>query len=145
MFLGEYQHNIDPKGRLIIPSKFRELLGEQFVITKGLDGCLFVYPLDGWHELEDKLKSLPLTQRDARAFARIFFSGASEGELDKQGRVLLPPNLRTYAHITKETMIIGVGTRFEIWDLDTWQQYNRESDKSFEQLAELMGQYGLDI
>lgn len=145
MFLGEYQHNIDPKGRLIIPSKFRELLGEQFVITKGLDGCLFVYPLDGWHELEDKLKSLPLTQRDARAFARIFFSGASEGELDKQGRVLLPPNLRTYAHITKETMIIGVGTRFEIWDLDTWQQYNQESDKSFEQLAELMGQYGLDI
>ena len=145
MFLGEYRHNIDPKGRLIIPSKFRELLGEQFVITKGLDGCLFVYPLDGWHELEDKLKSLPLTQRDARAFARIFFSGASEGELDKQGRVLLPPNLRTYAHITKETMIIGVGTRFEIWDLDTWQQYNQESDKSFEQLAELMGQYGLDI
>ena len=145
MFLGEYQHNIDPKGRLIIPSKFRELLGEQFVITKGLDGCLFVYPMEGWHELEDKLKSLPLTQRDARAFARIFFSGASEGELDKQGRVLLPPNLRTYAHITKETMIIGVGTRFEIWDLDTWQQYNQESDKSFEQLAELMGQYGLDI
>ena len=145
MFLGEYQHNIDPKGRLIIPSKFRESLGEQFVITKGLDGCLFVYPMDGWHELEDKLKSLPLTQRDARAFARIFFSGASEGELDKQGRVLLPPNLRTYAHITKETMIIGVGTRFEIWDLDTWQQYNQESDKSFEQLAELMGQYGLDI
>lgn len=145
MFLGEYQHNIDPKGRLIIPSKFRELLGEQFVLTKGLDGCLFVYPLEGWHELEDKLKSLPLTQKDARAFARIFFSGASEGELDKQGRVLLPPNLRTYAHITKETMIIGVGTRFEIWDLDTWQQYNQESDKSFEQLAELMGQYGLDI
>ena len=145
MFLGEYQHNIDPKGRLIIPSKFRELLGEQFVITKGLDGCLFVYPMEGWHELEDKLKSLPLTQKDARAFARIFFSGASEGELDKQGRVLLPPNLRTYAHITKETMIIGVGTRFEIWDLDTWQQYNQESDKSFEQLAELMGQYGLDI
>ena len=145
MFLGEYQHNIDPKGRLIIPSKFRELLGEQFVLTKGLDGCLFVYPMEGWQELEDKLKSLPLTQRDARAFARIFFSGASEGELDKQGRVLLPPNLRTYAHITKETMIIGVGTRSEIWDLDTWQQYNQESDKSFEQLAELMGQYGLDI
>lgn len=145
MFLGEYQHNIDPKGRLIIPSKFRELLGEQFVLTKGLDGCLFVYPMEGWNELEDKLKSLPLTQKDARAFARIFFSGASEGELDKQGRVLLPPNLRTYAHITKETMIIGVGTRFEIWDLDTWQQYNQESDKSFEQLAELMGQYGLDI
>ena len=145
MFLGEYQHNIDPKGRLIIPSKFRELLGEQFVLTKGLDGCLFVYPMEGWHELEDKLKSLPLTQKDARAFARIFFSGASEGELDKQGRVLLPPNLRQYAHITKETMIIGVGTRFEIWDLDTWQQYNQESDKSFEQLAELMGQYGLDI
>ncbi len=145
MFLGEYQHNIDPKGRLIIPSKFRELLGEHFVLTKGLDGCLFVYPMEGWHELEDKLKSLPLTQKDARAFARIFFSGASEGELDKQGRVLLPPNLRTYAHITKETMIIGVGTRFEIWDLDTWQQYNQESDKSFEQLAELMGQYGLDI
>ena len=145
MFLGEYQHNIDPKGRLIIPSKFRELLGEHFVLTKGLDGCLFVYPMEGWNELEDKLKSLPLTQKDARAFARIFFSGASEGELDKQGRVLLPPNLRTYAHITKETMIIGVGTRFEIWDLDTWQQYNQESDKSFEQLAELMGQYGLDI
>ena len=111
MFLGEYQHSIDPKGRLIIPAKFRDYLGEQFVLSKGLDGCLFVYPLKDWHELEDKLRSLPLTQKDARAFARIFFSGASEAELDKQGRVLLPPNLRNYAHITKDVMIIGVGNR----------------------------------
>lgn len=89
MFLGEYQHNIDPKGRLIIPAKFREDLGEQFVLSKGLDGCLFVYPLKEWQELENKLRSLPLTQKDARAFARTFFSGANEAELDKQGRVLL--------------------------------------------------------
>lgn len=145
MFLGEYQHSIDPKGRLIIPAKFRDYLGDQFVLAKGLDGCLFVYPLEGWHELEDKLRSLPLTQKDARAFARIFFSGASEAELDKQGRVLLPPTLRNYAHITKDVMIIGVGNRLEIWDMDQWGKYNTESDKSFEQLAELMGQYGLDI
>ncbi len=145
MFLGEYQHNIDPKGRLIIPAKFREDLGEQFVLSKGLDGCLFVYPLKEWQELENKLRSLPLTQKDARAFARTFFSGANEAELDKQGRVLLPPTLRNYAKITKDVMVIGVGNRLEIWDLAAWDKYNNESDKSFEQLAELMGQYGLDI
>ena len=145
MFLGEYQHSIDAKGRVIIPAKFREDLGEEFILTKGLDGCLFVYPMDQWKELEQKLKSLPLTQKDARAFARFFFAGASEGELDKQGRVMIAPQLREYGNLSKDIMIIGVANRLEIWDVDKWQQYNDDGDLSFEQLAETMGQYGLDI
>lgn len=145
MFLGEYQHTIDSKGRLFIPAKFRDELGEQFILTKGLDGCLFVYPMEQWQELEQKLKSLPLTQKDARAFARFFFAGASEGEMDKQGRVMLPVQLREFGQLTKEVMIIGVANRLEIWDMEKWQHYNNDSDQSFEQLAELMGQYGLDI
>ena len=145
MFMGEYNHTVDPKGRLIVPSKFREQLGSEFVVTKGLDGCLFVYPAEEWHNIEEKFRNISMTSKDARKFSRFFFAGAAAVELDKQGRVLLPLNLRNYAHITKDVMIIGVGNRLEIWDMETWDKYNSESDKSFEQLAELMGQYGLDI
>lgn len=145
MFLGEYQHTIDSKGRLFIPAKFRIDLGERFIVTKGLDGCLFVYPMAGWNELEDKLKKLPMTQKDARAFTRFFFAGANESELDKQGRVMVPVTLRNYAQLSKEIMILGVGNRLEIWDLEKWNQYNGDVEQSFEQLAELMNQYGLDI
>jgi len=136
MFMGQYQHSLDPKGRVIIPSKFREQLGESFVLTKGLDHCLFVYPKDEWNVLEQKLKSLPFTQKDARAFIRFFFSGAVETEIDKQGRILIPPQLREHAHIEKDLMIIGVSNRVEIWSLEEWESYSQEASETYEEIAE---------
>ncbi|GEA17089.1 MAG: transcriptional regulator MraZ [Moorella sp. (in: firmicutes)] len=136
MFMGEFQHTIDDKGRLIIPARFREELGEKFVITKGLDNCLFVYPMSGWAEMEQKLRSLPFTRSDARAFVRFFFSGATECELDRQGRILLPGNLREYAHLEREVVIVGVATRVEIWSRSLWEQYCQETAAQYETLAE---------
>ncbi|SHK24289.1 division/cell wall cluster transcriptional repressor MraZ [Desulforamulus aeronauticus] len=136
MFMGEFQHNIDPKGRLIVPARFREGLGDRFIVTKGLDNCLFVYPLQEWAEVEQKLKSLPFARADARAFVRFFFSGATECEADKQGRILLPNNLREYAKLDKETMVVGVSTRVEIWSKEEWDRYNTQAEASFEELAE---------
>lgn len=138
MFTGEYQHTIDEKGRLIMPAKFREALGDVFIITKGLDGCLFVYTSEEWKTLEDKLKKLPFTNKDARAFARFFFSGAVECETDKQGRALVSANLREYAGINRDVVVIGVGTRIEIWAVEKWAGYSRETEKSYEELAEKM-------
>ncbi|MBS4177219.1 division/cell wall cluster transcriptional repressor MraZ [Lederbergia citrea] len=138
MFMGEYQHNIDAKGRLIVPAKFREHLGETFVITRGLDQCLFGYPLDEWRQLEEKLKALPMTKKDARAFTRFFFSGAVECELDKQGRINLPSPLLGYAKLTKECVILGVSSRIEIWSKDLWEDYFAESEESFAEIAENM-------
>ncbi|MDQ0177670.1 division/cell wall cluster transcriptional repressor MraZ [Bacillus chungangensis] len=143
MFMGEYQHNIDSKGRLIIPAKFREHLGEQFVITRGLDKCLFGYPLSEWKELESKLKTLPLTKKDARAFTRFFFSGATECEIDKQGRVNLPATLLQYAALEKECVVLGVSNRIEIWSKHLWEEYFMESEESFAEIAENM--IGFDI
>ncbi|WP_034429172.1 division/cell wall cluster transcriptional repressor MraZ [Caldisalinibacter kiritimatiensis] len=143
MFIGEYQHSIDKKGRVIIPSKFREDLGETFIITKGLDNCLFVYPLEEWKILEEKLKSLPLTRRDARAFVRFFFAGATEGSLDKQGRVLIPGNLREHSRLKSEAVIIGVSNRVEIWSKDEWNKYNKNDDLSYESIAEKMAELGI--
>ena len=143
MFIGEYEHTLDTKGRIIIPSKFRESLGDTFVITKGLDTCLFVYSMEEWNIIQDKLKALPLTNRDARAFVRFFFSGASECSLDKQGRVLIPENLRDHAGLTKEAIIIGVSTRLEIWDSKKWDQYLNEDNLSYENIAEKMEELGI--
>ena len=143
MFIGEYQHSLDSKGRIIIPSKFRDELGYEFVITKGLDNCLFIYPNDEWKILEDKLKSLPLTNRDARAFIRFFFSGASESNLDKQGRVLIPLNLREHSMIDKDAVIIGVSTRLEIWSKDIWEAYISEDNLSYDSIAEKMADLGI--
>lgn len=143
MFIGEYQHTLDDKGRIIIPSKFREELGEVFVMTKGLDNCLFVYPKSEWIILEDKLKTLPLTNRDARAFVRFFFSGASECVLDKQGRVLVPPNLREHSKLDKEAVVIGVSTRMEIWSKNEWDAYNDDDNLSYDSIAENMAALGI--
>lgn len=143
MFIGEHQHTVDSKGRLIIPSKFRDDLGEEFVITKGLDSCLFVYPKDEWKILEDKLKALPLTNRDARAFIRFFFSGASECTLDKQGRVLIPANLREHSQLDKDAIIIGVATRLEIWGKEEWEAYNDDDNLSYDAIAEKMAELGI--
>ncbi|MFS0643585.1 division/cell wall cluster transcriptional repressor MraZ [Siminovitchia sp. 179-K 8D1 HS] len=138
MFMGEYRHNIDTKGRLIVPAKYREHLGECFVITRGLDQCLFGYPLSEWKSIEEKLKALPLTKKDARAFTRFFFSGAVECELDKQGRVNLPASLLDYAKLEKECVILGVSNRFEIWSKDIWEDYFSASEESFAEIAENM-------
>ena len=115
MFMGEYNHTIDTKGRLIVPAKFRESLGEEFVVTKGLDGCLFVYDEAEWSAFEEKLKTLPITNKDARNFVRFFLAGATTVEVDKQGRILLPSVLRTFAGLDKDVVLIGVANRVEIW------------------------------
>lgn len=141
MFMGEYQHSVDAKGRLIIPAKFREQLGEQFVITRGLDQCLFGYTMDEWKKIEEKLKELPVTKKDARAFTRFFFSGATEVELDKQGRVNIPSTLLSYAQLEKECIILGVSNRFEIWAKDSWEQYFAESEDSFNDIAENLADF----
>ena len=134
--MGEYQHSVDTKGRLIIPSKFREDLGSTFVITRGLDNCLFGYPMDEWRKLEEKLKELPMTKKDARAFARFFFSGATEVELDKQGRINIPATLSSYAKLDKECVIIGVSSKIEIWAKESWESYFNEAGDSFNEIAE---------
>ena len=123
MFIGEYEHNVDAKGRVIMPAKLREDIGEKFIVTKGLDGCLFAYSQNEWTNFEEKLKTLPLTNKNARDFVRFFLSGAVECEIDKQGRFLIPSNLRQYATLDKEIVIIGVGTRIEIWSKATWKDY----------------------
>lgn len=143
MFIGEYNHSMDDKGRLIMPSKFRDSLGYEFVMTKGLDNCLFVYPKDEWKVLEEKLKSLPLTNKDARAFIRFFFSGATECNLDKQGRVLIPSNLREHSRLEKDAVVIGVSTRIEIWSSTEWSDYNDDDSLSYESIAEKMAELGI--
>ncbi|CDI40618.1 putative protein involved in cell division or replication [Tepidanaerobacter acetatoxydans Re1] len=136
MFMGQFQHSLDQKGRLIIPSKFREMLGQSFVLTKGLDSCLFVYPNSEWIVLEQKLKALPFTQKDARAFIRFFFAGAVEAEMDKQGRILIPVQLREHAHIDKDVVVLGVSNRVEIWSQEQWESYNAKAALSYEDIAE---------
>lgn len=136
--MGEYQHSIDAKGRLIIPAKFREHLTEGFVLTRGLDNCLFGYPILEWRKLEEKLKQLPVTKKDARAFTRFFFSGATEVEVDKQGRINIPSNLLTHANVQKDCVVLGVSNRIEIWSKESWQNYFAESEESFNDIAENM-------
>jgi MraZ protein len=143
MFMGEYHHNIDNKGRIIVPSKFRDDLGDMFIITRGLDQCLFGYPLSEWQLIEEKLKGLPLTKKDARAFTRFFFSGATESELDKQGRINIPAPLLQYAKLEKECVILGVSNRIEIWSKQIWEDYFSQSEDSFAEIAENM--IGFDI
>lgn len=145
MFMGEFQHSIDDKGRIIIPAKFRDLLGSSFVVTRGLDQCLFVYPMQEWKVLEQKLKALPLMKSDARAFTRFFFSGATECEWDKQGRVNLPGSLRQYAKLEKDCIVLGVSNRVEIWSKDTWEQYFQQSEDTFNEIAEKLVDFNFDL
>lgn len=134
MLIGEYQHNIDPKGRVIVPSKFREDLGDCFYITKGLDGCLFVLSPEGWNSLQGKISSMPLSK--ARGLQRFFFAGAVEAVPDKQGRILIPQSLRAYAGLTKEITFIGASSRAEIWDSAKWSAFNTSLTQ--ESIAEVM-------
>ena len=143
MFMGEYNHTIDAKGRLIIPSKFRELLGEEFVLTRGLDGCLYIYPMDEWESFEMKLRSLPLTNKNARTFSRFFVAGATTCELDRQGRILVPQTLREFAGLEKEVVLTGNLDRIEIWSKDNWLDCNSYDD--MDEIAEHMADLGLSI
>lgn len=143
MLIGEYEHSLDVKGRLIMPSKLREDMGEKFIVTKGLDGCLFGFSKNEWHNFEEKLKTLPLTNKNARDFVRFFLSGATECEIDKQGRFLIASNLREYANMEKDVVIIGVGTRLEIWNREKWKQYNSDENISADEIAENMTMLGI--
>ena len=143
MLIGEYEHSLDAKGRLIMPAKIREDIGEKFIITKGLDGCLFGFSQNEWANFEEKLKTLPLTNKNARDFVRFFLSGAIECEIDKQGRFLIASNLREYANLEKDAVIIGVGTRIEIWNKDKWKVYNSEENISADEIAENMTMLGI--
>ena len=143
MYMGEFQHTIDTKGRLIMPAKLREKLGEKFVVTRGLDGCLFGYPLSEWAVLEAKLNEMPLAKKDARTFVRFFYSAATECELDKQGRINLPISLRNHGNLTKNCVIVGVSNRIEIWDEERWQAFSEEAEENFDEIAESMIDFGL--
>lgn len=143
MLIGEYEHSLDAKGRLIMPAKIREDIGEKFIVTKGLDGCLFGFSQNEWANFEEKLKTLPLTNKNARDFVRFFLSGATECDIDKQGRFLIAGNLREYAQMEKEVVIIGVGTRIEIWNKQKWSEYNSEDNISAETIAENMTMLGI--
>lgn len=136
--MGEYQHTIDAKGRMIVPAKFRDGLGESFVLTRGLDQCLFGYPKAEWEIMEEKLKALPLTKKDARAFTRFFFSGAVECELDKQGRINIASPLLNYAKLEKDCVVIGVSNRIELWSKPVWEDYVNQQEDSFAEIAENM-------
>ena len=138
MFMGEFHHALDNKGRIIIPAKFRKLLGDEFVVTRGMDGCLFGYPMEQWDKLEGQLDKLPLTKKDARAFTRFFYSAAAEVEFDKQGRINLSAPLIKFAKLTKNCVIVGVSDRFEIWDEQRWNDFSQEAEDNFEEISEKM-------
>ena len=145
MLTGEFNHSIDPKGRLIIPSKFREILGEDFVITKGLDGCLFLYPNNEWKVFENKLRTLPLTNKNARTFTRFFLGSAVDGGLDKQGRALISSALRTYAKLEKDVVLAGMLNRVEIWNKEQWDRNNAVVEENIDDIAGQMEALGLSI
>ncbi|MBQ1496657.1 MAG: division/cell wall cluster transcriptional repressor MraZ [Bacilli bacterium] len=136
MFMGEFHHNIDEKNRLIIPSKFRNELGNKFIVTRGIEKCLFIYSLDEWNKIVDKLKELPFTRKDARTFMRMFLSGATECELDNNGRINIPNPLKEYANIKKEVVVIGVNERLEIWSNEGFDDFFNDNIDNFDEIAE---------
>ena len=138
MFMGEFHHSIDEKGRLILPAKFRDGLGEHFVITRGLEECLFVYSENDWKKITSKLNSLPFTKKDARSFMRFFLSGATITEFDKQGRINITSPLISYADLKKECVVIGVGDRLEIWSSDNWNKFYDANKEDMSSIAETL-------
>jgi len=142
MFIGEYSHNIDEKGRLAIPVKFRTDLLKGAVVTKGLDNCLFLYTMDAWQERAEKWSKLPVNQKNSRAFARHMLAGAMDVSTDKQGRIMLPEYLRKYAGISKNVVVAGLYDRIELWDSETWKKYKEDTEKDSEDIAETLGEMG---
>ena len=143
MFIGEYRHTIDEKGRLAIPIKFRNDLAKGAVVTRGLDNCLFLYSIEEWQKLADKLSKLPVSKANTRAFSRLMLAGAMDVELDKQGRVIVPDYLRKYAGMKKNVVVAGLYNRLEIWDQEDWDKYKQSTEKSFGDIAEKLGE--LDV
>lgn len=143
MFIGEYHHQIDVKGRLSVPVKFRENLAKGAVVTRGLDSSLFLLPWEEWGKLAEKLAGLPLGQANSRAFARLMLAGAMDVTLDKQGRFIIPEYLRSYAGLTKKTVIVGVNTRLEIWDEEAWDAYRMQTEQDAGSIAEQLGELGI--
>lgn len=141
--MGEFQHNIDAKGRLFMPAKLRDILGTHFIVTKGLDRCLFVYSDEEWEKLQQKFANSPMSKQSVRQVARFFFGGATDVEPDKQGRVLVPANLREFAGLDKNVVIVGVGTRAEIWDVDTWKDYNDKVSSDVTEIVEQLVDLGI--
>ncbi|MBD5430048.1 division/cell wall cluster transcriptional repressor MraZ [Lactobacillus sp.] len=136
MFMGEYHHNLDSKGRLIIPAKFRDQIGKLIVFTRGMEGCIFGYPISEWQKIETKLAQLPLNKKNARNFMRIFYSGAMETEFDRQGRINLTATLKEYAALKHECIIIGVSNRIEIWSAERWQKFSEQASEDYNDIAE---------
>lgn len=145
MFMGEYHHSIDDKGRLIIPSKFRTELGDKFVITRGIENCLFAYPMERWEIIVHKLESLPFTKKDARNFTRFFLSGATVAEFDKQGRINITSPLINYASIEKDCVIIGTGDRLEIWSKEAWENFFNSASINMSDIAENLFNESVDL
>jgi len=143
MFIGEYNHNLDEKGRLAIPVKFREELKGGAVVTKGLDGCLFLYSISEWKILAEKLSHLPISQANTRAFARLMLAGAMDVSLDKQGRIMVPDYLRKYVNLSKKVIINGLYNRLEIWDEDAWNEYKKKTEEDSGEIAEQLGEIGI--
>lgn len=143
MFLGEYHHNLDNKGRVAVPAKFRDKLSPGAIITRGLDNCLFVFAGQEWEQLAAKLVSLPLSQANSRAFARLMLAGAMDVSVDGQGRILVPDYLRKYAALKKEVVIAGLYSRMEIWDADAWEKYKQKTENSADEVAEKLGELGI--
>ena len=136
MYIGEYHHTIDEKGRIIIPAKFRDELGSEFIVTRGIENCLFVYSMNNWNTICEKLNSLPFTRKDARTFNRFFMSGATNVELDKQGRVNISQPLTQYANLVKDCIVIGTGDRLEIWSQESWNSFFDSTKDSMSDIAE---------
>lgn len=145
MFMGEYSHSIDAKGRLIMPAKFREQLGDEFVVTKSPDKCLYVYTNEEWKNFEEKLATLPITNKGTRQFVRFFLAGAASCEVDKQGRILLPAVLREYADLDKEVVLAGTSKRIEIWNKDRYLADQKEYEDNIDEIASNMESFGFSI
>lgn len=143
MFIGEYQHTIDDKGRVAVPVKFRATLGERAIVTRGLDRCLFIFSAAEWEELAQKLVALPMAQANSRAFTRLMLAGAMEVDLDSQGRVLVPDYLRMYAHLKKQIIVAGLYNRIELWDETAWQKYKTQTESDSDEIAERLSELGI--
>lgn len=143
MLLGEYKHNLDTKGRMAIPAKFRQNLNAGAIITRGIDHCLFVFSMGEWDNLVKKLTSLPLANANSRAFARLMLAGATDVQIDSQGRILVPDYLREYAGLSKEVVVTGLYNRVEIWDASSWNQYKTKTEMASEEIAEHLGELGI--
>ncbi|MDD7543526.1 MAG: division/cell wall cluster transcriptional repressor MraZ [Peptoniphilaceae bacterium] len=145
MFIGEYNHSVDAKGRVSLPARFRDDLSETFYITRGMENCLFIYDRSEWEKMDERIRSLRLTAKAARGFSRLFYAGAMEVSCDRQGRFLIPPHLRAFASIDKEVVIIGVSNRIEVWDKEKWDEYLASDSMDYDDLTETLEEEGVEL